>query len=156
MKTKLFIQNSRQSCKKMMDLLQEKGISFEKINLSSNYMSYDDFKKILFLIDDDSLSLIALNSKEAKRRLEEDPHYFENMTMRQLYYALMAEETMMKTPILIHNNKVAIGYNDELLQPILMTRKERKDRFDKILNQIRKEEDAAGKYKVREQELIMS
>lgn len=156
MKTKLFIQNSRVSCRKMMSLLDEKGIDYDKINLSSNYMSYDDFKKILFLIDGDSLSLVALNSKEAKKRLEEDPYYFENMTMRKLYYTLMAEETMMKSPILIHNNKVAIGYNDELLQPILMTRKERKDRFDKILNQARKYEDEIGKYKTKEPELIMS
>lgn len=118
--------------------LQTYSQSFIERNIQKDFLTYQEFKYILFLTEEGLDELLA--KTKARKDLEAAGIDFEELTLSEFYHLYLKHPSIVKAPILIDNNSVVIGFEeDEYAQ--FIPRGLRKKEYSKLLETVREEEN---------------
>lgn len=115
---KIFTKSSSSGCKQAQEWLNHRQIAFQTIRFKNLKLS--DLVKILSLTDD---GISEIQAKKTSRNLEEANHVRELIneagSIAEVLQLLKVYPQCFKAPIIIDDNKIMIGYNDEEIRKFL-------------------------------------
>lgn len=123
--------------------LYEYNISYVEQNIRKKMFSYKEFLHILYFTEE-GVGEILSGSKDLDPYL---PH-LENYTIRELYELICANPHFIKTPILVSDKIVIIGYSDEKYRSLIPREKKRELHWE-ILSEVHEKEEEELKHVIR-------
>ena len=105
----VFTTNSCSSCKKAINWLKEHGIEYKEKNLFQEPVTKEDIKKMLENTENGFEDIISTRSKI----ISESNLDLESMTYNELTQFIIENPSILKRPIIVDDQKVQIGYNDD-------------------------------------------
>ena len=118
--------------------LQNHKQPFIERNIGKDFLTYKEFKFILFLTEEGLDELLA--KTKVRKDLENAGIDFEELTISQFYHLYLEFPAILKAPIIIDNDSVVIGFEeDEYAQ--FIPRELRKKEYSKLLETVREEEN---------------
>lgn len=106
---RIYTTPSCSSCRKAKKWLEEHQIDYEEKNLFSHKITVEDISFMLKNAENGFEDIISTRSKVFKDN-ELDP---DSMTVSQLKEFIIENPSVLKRPIIIENEKMQVGYNDE-------------------------------------------
>lgn len=106
---KLYGSTSCNSCRKAKAWLEEQGLAFEERNMIAEPLTKRELKEILALTETGTEEIIATRSK-VYNKFSFD---FNDLTFNELVAVIEENPTLLKRPIIIHQTKLQIGYNED-------------------------------------------
>lgn len=106
---KIYTTPSCSSCRKAKKWLDSFGIKYDEVNILAGEVQMSDLDLMLSLADDGFDSIISTRSKTAKT----DFFDLDNFTTHALKRWILDNPAILKRPIIIENEKMQVGYNDE-------------------------------------------
>ncbi|GGG11394.1 regulatory protein Spx [Lysinibacillus alkalisoli] len=104
----IYSQASCSSSRKALKWLKENNISFKEKRVTSQPLTLNEFKEILSMTEDGTDEIIATNSNDYKN-LNLD---IDQLSIQELYEVIQAHPRMLRSPILIDEKRIQVGYNE--------------------------------------------
>ena len=104
----IYTQSSCSSSRKALKWLKENNISYTEKRITSQPLTLAEFKNILSMTEDGTDEIIAINSNDFKN-LDLD---IEQLSIQQLYELIQQHPRMLRSPILLDEKRIQIGYNE--------------------------------------------
>lgn len=106
---KIYTSPSCSSCRKVKMWFKEQEIPFHEINILDGSLTVEDLKEILAKSLDGTEEIISKRSKIMKEKnLDVD-----SMKFNELLEFISKNPTILKRPIIVDDNKIQVGYNEE-------------------------------------------
>ena len=99
-----------QATKKWM---KNKGVEFEEIDVREDPLSPDEIRDLEFKVGID----VLLNTRSTNYR--ESGLAEKNLSKEELVEALIENQVMIKRPVLVYQNSVLVGYDEEAFENFL-------------------------------------
>ena len=96
--------------KQTKDWLEEKGIDYELINVKKEPLTMDELKDLEFKVGLD----VLINTRGMMYRKLELKE--KNLSDDELMKVLLENQNMMKRPILVYEDSVMVGYDEEAFE----------------------------------------
>lgn len=109
---KIYTAPSCQSCRKAKKFFVEQNIPFKEKNILVTDLEYDEIKDILTKSENGVEDIISTRSKVFKEKGME----IDNMTINELIRFVRENPTVLKRPIMVDDNKIQVGYNEEEIE----------------------------------------
>lgn len=103
------------SCQKAKKWLLENRVAFEERNIFSNPLTKNELKQILMLSETGTEGLISTRSYVYDQFKDQ----INSLTISGLLDLLVAHPEMIRRPILIDENRLQIGFNDDEIRCFL-------------------------------------
>ncbi len=97
------------SCRKAKRWLKEYGIEYKEKNIANTILTKKDIYSMLVNAENGFEDIISTRSKYVK----ETGCNFDEMTTSDLVDLIIEEPSILRRPIIIDNDKMQVGYNDE-------------------------------------------
>ena len=104
----IYTQSSCSSSRKALKWLNENEIVYTEKRTTSQALTLAEFKHILSMTEDGTDEIIATNSNDFKK-LKVD---IEQRAIQQLYNLIQQHPRMLRSPILMDEKRIQIGYNE--------------------------------------------
>lgn len=104
----IYTQSSCSSSRKALKWLKENNIAYTEKRITSQPLTLTEFKNILSMTEDGTDEIIAINSNDFKN-LDLD---IEQLSIQQLYELIQKHPRMLRSPILLDEKRIQIGYNE--------------------------------------------
>lgn len=104
----IYSQASCSSSRKALKWLKENNIPFKEKRITSHPLTLAEFKEILSMTEDGTDEIIATNSNDFKN-LNID---IDQLSIQELYAIIQAHPRMLRSPILIDEKRIQVGYNE--------------------------------------------
>jgi len=104
----IYTQSSCSSSRKALKWLKENNIVYTEKRITSQPLTLAEFKNILSMTEDGTDEIIAINSNDFKN-LDVD---IEQLSIQQLYELIQKHPRMLRSPILLDEKRIQIGYNE--------------------------------------------
>lgn len=104
----IYTQSSCSSSRKALKWLKENNIAYTEKRITSQPLSLAEFKNILSMTEDGTDEIIAINSNDFKN-LDVD---IEQLSIQQLYDLIQKHPRMLRSPILLDEKRIQVGYNE--------------------------------------------
>jgi regulatory protein spx len=104
----IYTQSSCSSSRKALKWLKENNIAYNEKRITSQPLTLAEFKHILSMTEEGTDEIIATNSNDFKN-LEMD---IEQLSIQQLYNLIQQHPRMLRSPILMDEKRIQIGYNE--------------------------------------------
>ncbi|GAY74041.1 transcriptional regulator Spx [Lentilactobacillus kosonis] len=103
------------SCRKAKAWLQENEVAYKERNIFANPLTKAELKKILMLSEEGTEALISTRSFA----VQEYRHRLDSMNLNDLLELLSAHPEMIRRPIIVDENRLQIGFNDDEIRRFL-------------------------------------
>lgn len=97
------------SCRKAKRWLDRFGLEYKEKNLFVTPLTENELKFILEKTENGTEDIISTRSKI----ISENDIDIDGMTIKELFYFIRENPSVLKRPIIIDDKKLQIGYNDE-------------------------------------------
>lgn len=114
----IFTTPSCSSCRKAKKWLEEHKISYEEKNLFNQPITIDDIDRMLANAENGFEDIISTRSKI----FQEEALDIEDMKVSELKQFIIKNPSVLKRPIMIENDKMQVGYNDEEIRVFIPKR----------------------------------
>lgn len=114
----IFTTPSCSSCRKAKKWLEEHKISYEEKNLFNQPITEEDIDRMLANAENGFEDIISTRSKI----FQEESLDIEDMKVSELKQFIIKNPSVLKRPILIDNDKMQVGYNDEEIRVFIPKR----------------------------------
>lgn len=104
----IYSQASCSSSRKALKWLKENNIAYKEKRITSHPLTLAEFKEILSMTEDGTDEIIATNSNDFKN-LNID---IDQLSIQELYAIIQAHPRMLRSPILIDEKRIQVGYNE--------------------------------------------
>lgn len=104
----IYSQASCSSSRKALKWLKENNIAYKEKRITSQPLTLAEFKEILSMTEDGTDEIIATNSNDFKN-LNID---IDQLSIQELYAIIQAHPRMLRSPILIDEKRIQVGYNE--------------------------------------------
>ena len=104
----IYTQSSCSSSRKALKWLKENDIAYNEKRITSQPLTLAEFKQILSMTEEGTDEIIATNSNDFKN-LKVD---IEQLSIQQLYSLIQQHPRMLRSPILMDEKRIQIGYNE--------------------------------------------
>jgi regulatory protein spx len=104
----IYTQSSCSSSRKALKWLKENNIAYNEKRITSQPLTLAEFKHILSMTEEGTDEIIATNSNDFKN-LDVD---IEQLSIQQLYNLIQQHPRMLRSPILMDEKRIQIGYNE--------------------------------------------
>lgn len=104
----IYTQASCSSSRKALKWLKENNIDYKEKRITSHPLTLAEFKEILSMTEDGTDEIIATNSNDFKN-LNID---IDQLSIQQLFNLIQAHPRMLRSPILLDEKRIQIGYNE--------------------------------------------
>lgn len=104
----IYSQASCSSSRKALKWLKENAITYNEKRITSHPLTLAEFKEILSMTEDGTDEIIATNSNDFKN-LNVD---IDQLSIQELFNLIQAHPRMLRSPILIDEKRIQIGYNE--------------------------------------------
>lgn len=104
----IYSQASCSSSRKALKWLKENNIEYKEKRITSHPLTLAEFKEILSMTEDGTDEIIATNSNDFKN-LNID---IDQLSIQELYAIIQAHPRMLRSPILIDEKRIQVGYNE--------------------------------------------
>jgi len=104
----IYTQSSCSSSRKALKWLKENDIAYNEKRITSQPLTLAEFKQILSMTEEGTDEIIATNSNDFKN-LKVD---IEQLSIQQLYNLIQQHPRMLRSPILMDEKRIQIGYNE--------------------------------------------
>ena len=104
----IYTQSSCSSSRKALKWLKENNIAYNEKRITSQPLTLAEFKQILSMTEEGTDEIIATNSNDFKN-LKVD---IEQLSIQQLYNLIQQHPRMLRSPILMDEKRIQIGYNE--------------------------------------------
>ncbi|RLL45462.1 Spx/MgsR family RNA polymerase-binding regulatory protein [Oceanobacillus piezotolerans] len=108
----LYVTAGCTSCKKAKSWFLEHDIPFIERNVSSDILTFKEFKEILRLSDDGTDDILSTNSK-VFQSIDVD---LEQLGLKELYRFILKKPTLLKFPIIHDEKHFLVGYNEHQIR----------------------------------------
>lgn len=109
---KIYTAPSCQSCRKAKKFFVTQNIPFQEKNILVTELDYDEIKDILTKSENGVEDIISTRSKVFKEKGMD----IDNMTISQLISFVRNNPTVLRRPIMVDDNKIQVGYNEEEIE----------------------------------------
>lgn len=106
---KIYTTNSCASCRKAIKWFKEHNIPYKEVNFFNTPITREDIIAMLENTEDGFEDIISTRSKV----FVESNLNIENMKFNELVDFIIKHPSVLKRPIIIDDNKMQVGYNDE-------------------------------------------
>lgn len=108
---KVYLSGSDKKGRKCITWLQSKGVAFEIYEFNAQTFTFEDFKHVIQYLDNGPMDLIVKRSKEMETisTLMD----IEELTLKEFYTLCVTIPNIVGKPILLGEDRVAIGYKEE-------------------------------------------
>ena len=104
----IYTQSSCSSSRKALKWLKENDIAYNEKRITSQPLTLAEFKQILSMTEEGTDEIIATNSNDFKN-LKVD---IDQLSIQQLYNLIQQHPRMLRSPILMDEKRIQIGYNE--------------------------------------------
>jgi len=104
----IYTQSSCSSSRKALKWLKDNNIAYNEKRITSQPLTLAEFKQILSMTEEGTDEIIATNSNDFKN-LEVD---IDQLSIQQLYNLIQQHPRMLRSPILMDEKRIQIGYNE--------------------------------------------
>ena len=104
----IYTQSSCSSSRKALKWLKENNIAYNVKRITSQPLTLAEFKQILSMTEEGTDEIIATNSNDFKN-LKVD---IDQLSIQQLYNLIQQHPRMLRSPILMDEKRIQIGYNE--------------------------------------------
>ncbi len=104
----IYTQSSCSSSRKALKWLKENNIAYNEKRITSQPLTLAEFKQILSMTEEGTDEIIATNSNDFKN-LEVD---IDQLSIQELYNLIQQHPRMLRSPILMDEKRIQIGYNE--------------------------------------------
>ena len=104
----IYTQSSCSSSRKALKWLKENDIAYNEKRITSQPLTLAEFKHILSMTEEGTDEIIATNSNDFKN-LKVD---IDQLSIQQLYNLIQQHPRMLRSPILMDEKRIQIGYNE--------------------------------------------
>ena len=104
----IYTQSSCSSSRKALKWLKENNIAYNEKRITSQPLTLAEFKQILSMTEEGTDEIIATNSNDFKN-LEAD---IDQLSIQELYNLIQQHPRMLRSPILMDEKRIQIGYNE--------------------------------------------
>ncbi|QIZ09204.1 transcriptional regulator Spx [Priestia megaterium] len=111
----LYLTPSCAYCRKAKAWLEDHQIAYKERNILSEPLSIDEIKKILHLTEYGTDQIISKHSK-AFQKLNGN---IESLSLQELYKIIKDNPELLRTPLIIDEKKLLVGYNEEEIRKFL-------------------------------------
>lgn len=106
---KIYTTNSCASCRKAIKWFKENNIPYKEVNFFNTPITREDIITMLENTEDGFENIISTRSKVfVESKLDID-----NMKFNELVDFIIKNPSVLKRPIIVDDNKMQVGYNDE-------------------------------------------
>lgn len=112
---KIYTTNSCASCRKAIKWFKEHNIPYREVNFFNTPITRDDIMKMLENTEDGFEDIISTRSKV----FMESNLNIEDMKFNELVDFIIAHPSVLKRPIIVDDNKMQVGYNDEEIRTFI-------------------------------------
>ena len=109
---KIYTAPSCKSCRKAKNFFVEQEIPFQEKNILVTELNYDEIKDILMKSENGVEDIISTRSKVFKEKGMD----IDNMTISELIRFVRDNPSVLKRPIMVDDNKIQVGYNEEEIE----------------------------------------
>ena len=109
----IYINQQNSSSRKAIAWLEEHGIEFHVRNVARSRLSKQELREILAITVNGTEEILSMRGDYSKK-LDLD-----TMTLNELLDELLAEPSLMKTPLIIENRNLLAGFNVEEIRKFL-------------------------------------
>lgn len=114
---KVFVQKSHNSCRNLLNWLDDQGLEYEKRYIDKNPLTVEELLSIIRFTEngfEDILSYRVLNNQWKLTEKEIDA-----FTVKELAALMVKYPVLIKKPIVIRGDKLVIGYNKTLVYTLI-------------------------------------
>ena len=104
----IYTQSSCSSSRKALKWLKDNNIAYNEKRITSQPLTLAEFKQILSMTEEGTDEIIATNSNDFKN-LKVD---IDQLSIQQLYNLIQQHPRMLRSPILMDEKRIQIGYNE--------------------------------------------
>ncbi len=104
----IYTQSSCSSSRKALKWLKDNDIAYKEKRITSQPLTLAEFKQILSMTEEGTDEIIATNSNDFKN-LKID---IDQLSIQQLYNLIQQHPRMLRSPILMDEKRIQIGYNE--------------------------------------------
>ena len=104
----IYTQSSCSSSRKALKWLKDNHIAYNEKRITSQPLTLAEFKQILSMTEEGTDEIIATNSNDFKN-LKVD---IDQLSIQQLYNLIQQHPRMLRSPILMDEKRIQIGYNE--------------------------------------------
>ena len=97
------------SCRKVKKWFEEQKIPYKEKNIFTSVLDKEELKKILELTENGTEDIISKRSNVIK----ENKIDIDSMSLNELFEFIKANPSCLKRPIIISEDRLRIGYNEE-------------------------------------------
>ena len=109
---KIYTAPSCKSCRKAKSFFVEQEIPFKEKNILVTELEYDEIKDILTKSENGVEDIISTRSKVFKEKGMD----IDNMKISELIRFIRDNPSVLKRPIMVDDNKIQVGYNEEEIE----------------------------------------
>ena len=109
---KIYTAPSCKSCRKAKSFFVEQEIPFKEKNILVTELEYDEIKDILTKSENGVEDIISTRSKIFKEKGMD----IDNMKISELIRFIRDNPSVLKRPIMVDENKIQVGYNEEEIE----------------------------------------
>ena len=109
---KIYTAPSCKSCRKAKNFFVEQEIPFQEKNILVTELDYNEIKDILMKSENGVEDIISTRSKVFKEKGMD----IDNMTISQLIKFVRENPSVLRRPIMVDENKIQVGYNEEEIE----------------------------------------
>lgn len=140
----LYYVPSCKSFKPLTSFLDRKNVPYILHDLTQDPISFEEFKYILSLIEDNPLDLIISKASAIYRSLNKEHALSEDLKLSELHAIMAHHPSMFKTPILVGHGRLFI--NPSVKSIHLLTREDKKQVFAATLAKVKEIEGSRSGY----------
>lgn len=127
----LYTETSSKTCAEAMNWLNENNIPFKERRISkANPLKMSEIQHMLIISDSGFEEVIKRNKKTIK--LNGELVMVDNLSTKQLVSAIVNQPTILRTPILINEKKMVVGFQISEMG-LFIPRSVRKNELKKLL-----------------------
>lgn len=108
---RVYLSGTDKKGKQCINWLKSKGVEFEIYEFNANTFTYDDFKHVIQYLDNGPMDLIVKRSKEMETL--STLMDIEDLSLREFYSICVTIPNIVGKPIIVGEDRVAIGYKAE-------------------------------------------
>ena len=104
----IYTQSSCSSSRKALKWLKDNNIAYNEKRITSQPLTLAEFKQILSMTEEGTDEIIATNSNDFKNSNVD----IDQLSIQQLYNLIQQHPRMLRSPILMDEKRIQIGYNE--------------------------------------------
>lgn len=147
---KIFTLPSRKSCRDAVAHIVNYGLPFTQRRVNLQPLTIDELKTLVEFTDESPTEILAENSNDyatVKAELAEIDMTFEDLTLQELHYIVRKYPKIMRTPIMIDEKQMIIGFNEDTITTLIPRKVRMQSIYDKLemMREMEEEKMKAGK-----------